>query len=124
MTFIKPIRIEPAFDDPEQVRDMFERHAPYRALAAYAPEGLKDETSEETKRSVVPWFRGDWALAGEPLVEGAELILHNKRFLEAAKSRLRHSRSCILNSSPSTSMDLCRLAQRTWTTHPFTEQRG
>ena len=80
----KPIRIEPAFDNREHIRAMFERHAPYRALAAYAPEGIKDETHEEARRPVNPWFRGDWALAGEPLVEGAELILHNKRFLEAA----------------------------------------
>jgi hypothetical protein len=65
---------------------MFERYAPYRALASYAPEGLKDETHEEAKRPVLPWFRGDWALGGEPLVEGADLILHNKRFLEAART--------------------------------------
>jgi hypothetical protein len=86
MTFVKPIRIEPAFDDREQIRGMFERYAPYRALASYAPEGLKDETHEEAKRPVLPWFRGDWALGGEPLVEGADLILHNKRFLEAART--------------------------------------
>jgi hypothetical protein len=86
MTFIKPIRIEPAFDDREEIRAMFERYAPYQALAAYAPEGVRDETNEETERSVDPWFRGDWALAGDPLVEGAELILHNRRFLEAART--------------------------------------
>jgi hypothetical protein len=64
MTF-KPIRIEPAFDDREQIRAMFERYAPYRALAAYIPEDLfSDETSAETKRSVFPWFRGNWALGG------------------------------------------------------------
>jgi hypothetical protein len=82
----KAIRIEPAFDDREQIRSMFERNAPYRAIAAYAPEGLKDETREEAKRPVLPWFRGDWALDGKPLVEGAEAILHNKSFLEAAKA--------------------------------------
>jgi hypothetical protein len=86
MRFAKPIRIEPAFDDREQIRGMFERYAPYRALASYAPEGLKDETHEEAKRPVLPWFRGDWALGGEPLVEGADPILHNKRFLEAART--------------------------------------
>jgi hypothetical protein len=86
MRFAKPIRIEPAFDDREQIRAMFERYAPYRALASYAPEGLKDETHEEAKRPVLPWFRGDWALGGEPLVEGADPILHNKRFLEAART--------------------------------------
>jgi len=82
----KPIRIEPAFAHREQIRAMFDRYAPYRALASYAPEGIKDETQQEAKRPVLPWFRGDWALAGEPLVEGAELILHNRKFVEAAKA--------------------------------------
>ena len=46
MTFIhKPIRIEPAFDDAKQVRDMFERHAPYRAVAAYGLDVRVDETT-------------------------------------------------------------------------------
>ena len=48
--------------------------------------GIKDETHEEAKRPVDPWFRGDWALGGKPLVDGADLILHNKRFLDAAKA--------------------------------------
>lgn len=82
----KPIHIEPAFDDREQIRAMFERCAPYRALASYAPEGIKDETCEEATRPVLSWFRGDWALGGKPLVEGAELILHNKKFVEAARA--------------------------------------
>ena len=85
MTFVKPIRIETAFEDREQIHDMFERYAPYRALASYAPEEVEDET-KEAMRAVVPWFRGDWALGGRPLVEGAELILHNKKFVEAAKA--------------------------------------
>jgi hypothetical protein len=82
----KPIRIEPAFEDREQILAMFMRNAPYRALAAYAPEGAKDETREENKKLVLPWFRGDWALSGKPLVEGARLILHNRTFLEAARA--------------------------------------
>src|SRR5215469_13744796 len=92
MTFVKPIRIEPAFEDREQIRAMFERYAPYRALASYAPEGVEDETNKEAKRPVLPWFRGDWALGGELLVEGVELILHNKKFLEAAKAAFGTSR--------------------------------
>jgi hypothetical protein len=86
MTYHRPIRIESAFDDCEQIRAMFERHAPYRALAAYAPLGLSDETNARAKQSVPPWFRGDWALDGKALVEGVELILHNKKFLEAART--------------------------------------
>lgn len=85
MTYIRPIRIEPAFEDREHIRAMFERYAPYRALASYAPEGVENE-KRIAKRPVSPWFRGDWALRGKPLVEGAELILNNKRFVEAAKA--------------------------------------
>lgn len=87
----KPIRIEPAFAGREQIRAMFERHAPYRALASYAPEGIRDERHEQARVSVDPWFRGDWALAGEPLVEGAEVILHNKKFVEAARTVFKTS---------------------------------
>lgn len=81
-----PIRIEPAYEDRENIRTMFERCAPYRALESYAPRGIKDETHGEPKQSVLPWFRGDWALDGKPLVDGADLILHNKSFIEAARS--------------------------------------
>jgi hypothetical protein len=88
----KPIRIEPAFDDPRKILAMFERYAPYRALATYAPGGIKDEAHEEAVRPVDPWFRGDWALGGEPLVDGADLILHNKKFIEAAKTAFAASR--------------------------------
>ena len=81
----RPIRIEPAFENPEQIRAMFERYAPYCAVAAYAPEGIVDETSEQAKRPMFPWFRGNWAVGGKPLVDGAEAILHNKSFLDAAR---------------------------------------
>ena len=47
---------------------------------------LKTKRVEEAKHPVLPWFRGDWALDGKPLVEGAEAILHNKSFLEAARA--------------------------------------
>jgi hypothetical protein len=82
----KPTRIELAFADREQIYAMFERYAPYRAVAVYAPEGLADETSEQAKRPVLPWFRGNWAVGGKPLVDGAEAILRNKSFLDAARS--------------------------------------
>jgi hypothetical protein len=88
----KPIRIEPAFDHREQIRSMFKQHAPYRAVTAYAPEGAVDETRQEAKRPVLPWFRGNWAVGGKPLVDGAEAILHNKSFLEAAGAAFGTSR--------------------------------
>jgi hypothetical protein len=66
---------------------MFARHAPYRALAAYIPDDAVDGAKKlDGERSILPWFRGNWAANGETLVEGAELILHNKKFLDAAKT--------------------------------------
>ena len=83
----RPIRIDAAFDDREAVRSLFERNAPYRAIAAYAPDGVvDDEIQQETERPVLPWFRGDWAIAGKPLVPGAQMILHNNKFLDAARA--------------------------------------
>ena len=83
--FVNPIRIEPAFADPKLIRDMFERHAPYPAIAAYGLE-RGDETQGEAERSVLPWFRGNWAGGGKPLVDGAEGVLHNKNFLDVASA--------------------------------------
>jgi len=95
MTLIpKTIRIEPAFENPGQIRSMFERNAPYRALAAYAPGGVKDETREKAKQAELPWFRGNWAVGGKPLVDGAEAILHNKSFVEAARAAFATSFVC------------------------------
>ena len=88
MRFIhKHVRIEPAFEDREEIREMFARHAPYRAIAAYIPDAVvADATKPEADQFVQPWFRGNWAAGGESLVEGAEAVLHNKQFLEAAKT--------------------------------------
>jgi hypothetical protein len=81
-----PIRIDTVFDNPEKIRAMFEENAPYRATAAYAPSGIVDETREQTEPLVLPWFRGNWAVGGKPLVKGAESVLSNKKFIEAAKA--------------------------------------
>src|ERR1700722_7898972 len=73
------IPLEPAFDDPDLVRAMFERHAPYRTMAGYLP-------TTEMEKTSLPWFRGNWAANGEPLVAGAEKVLHNQRFIDAARA--------------------------------------
>jgi hypothetical protein len=82
---ITPLRIEPAFDDREQIRGMFARYAPYRNIAFYGPNGMVDD-ADNNQPPVLPWFRGNWAVAGKPLVEGADRILYNERFLEAARA--------------------------------------
>jgi hypothetical protein len=74
----KLIRIEPAFDDPDLIQALFGRHAPYRTIAEYIPRKLE--------QAALPYFRGNWAVGGQPLVEGAETILHNHRFIAAARA--------------------------------------
>jgi hypothetical protein len=81
----KPIRIEPAFDDREFVRSLFDRHAPYRAVAAHLPAGYDDTLESCPADAVNPWFRETWALGGKLLVDGAEKILGNPHFLAAAQ---------------------------------------
>jgi hypothetical protein len=82
----KPIRIEQAFDDREFVRALFDRHAPYRAVAAYLPDGSDDTVDARPADAVNPGFRETWALGGKVLVDGAEEILGNPRFLAAANA--------------------------------------
>ena len=80
----KLIRIEPAFDDPDGVKALFERHAPYRTIGEYIP--------SDPDLPVHPYFRGNWAVGGEPLVEGAEAVLNNNRFIEAARALFGQTR--------------------------------
>lgn len=83
----RPVRIEPAFDDRETVRSLFYGCSPYPVLGVYVPDGVDDAAGCKTEaNSVMPWFRGNWATGGCVLVSGAERILNNPRFLEAAKA--------------------------------------
>ncbi len=77
-TNAKLIRIQPAFDDPRMVRALFARHAPYRTIGEYIP--------RKPDQPVFPYFRGNWAVGGKPLVDAAEEILHNYRFIDAART--------------------------------------
>jgi hypothetical protein len=86
---MEAIRIERAFDDPQVIRALVENNGPYCALASYLPvsatRGDREATAEHG--GTLPWFRATWAANGRPLVKGAEFILENQRFREAA-SRL------------------------------------
>ncbi len=80
-----PRLLERAFEDPDAIRALVERHAPYWPVLRYAmsPSELAAVGGSEHALRVPPWFRGDWAY-GKPLVEGAELVLDNPAFREAA----------------------------------------
>jgi hypothetical protein len=83
-----PVRLQPAFADPEAVVALIRGSGPYWPLARYA------QSAEERAASgggsgggsfVPPWFRQDVALAGAARVDGAERLLHNPAFIEAAR---------------------------------------
>lgn len=83
-----PVRVEPAYADPQAVREVIEAAGPFWPLARYAAnEAERDAAGAGDNKGgfVPPWFRQDFALEGRPLVAGAETILENPPFLEAAR---------------------------------------
>lgn len=82
----KPIRIEPALENRAFVRSLFDRHAPYRAVAAHLPDGSDESGGPRAADAVLPWFRDTWAVGGKPMIDGAESILHNSHFIRAARA--------------------------------------
>ena len=81
------IRLQPAYADPAAVVAAIRGAAPYWPLARYAAndaERVATGADADTRSFVPPWFRMDFALGGEVLVEGAEVILDNPAFAAAA----------------------------------------
>lgn len=86
-----PIVLDAVVDDGRAVRDMAKANGPYwqpgRMLTTSgAPRdavGDDEPDLEVDARLVGPVFRGDWAF-GEPLVDGAEPLLHHGGFIAAA----------------------------------------
>lgn len=91
-TIVKPVRVQPAFDDRESVRALFYRNTRYPAAAAYLPDGSDETDAGLPADAAMPWFRASWALGGKPRVEGAAAILHNRRFIDAAKTMFKCAR--------------------------------
>lgn len=81
---LAPIRIDGVFDDPGAIRRLVQRNGPYRSLANYLPDSAIRGGRTAATESVLPHFRATWAAGGRPLVDGAEVILHNPRLLDAA----------------------------------------
>ena len=54
-------------------------------MASYLPvSATLGEHAIAAGGGTLPWFRGTWAANGQPLVDGARVILENPRFREAA----------------------------------------
>src|ERR1700704_4772823 len=89
---VKPVRVQPAFDDRESVRALFYRNARYQAAAAHLPDGMDETAAGLPADTALPWFRATWALGGEPRAEGVAPILHNRRFIDAAQTMFKSAR--------------------------------
>jgi hypothetical protein len=82
------VRAQPAFDDPDAVLDVVRGGGPYWPLARYAlNESERAAVGGESGGGgfVPPWFRQDFATEGILHVEGAEIILGNQHFVDAAR---------------------------------------
>ncbi|MGI9602123.1 MAG: hypothetical protein ACR2QE_09575 [Acidimicrobiales bacterium] len=82
-----PIRLEPAYPDPAAVTALIGRHAPYWPIQRYFGGGAEQRAAGSgaaDNEFIVPWFRGDWVLDGDVQAAGAELVMHNPVFLDAA----------------------------------------
>ncbi|OUR77090.1 hypothetical protein A9Q83_12805 [Alphaproteobacteria bacterium 46_93_T64] len=71
-----PMRMQPAFDNPEGIRALLEKGSSYKTLAAV------HKNVGETSGG---WFRNFWALGEKVVFEGAEPYFYNQRFIDAAK---------------------------------------
>lgn len=81
------VRLQPAYDDTGAVLDVIRRASPFWAIARYGASEAEIKAMSNDGRStmfVPPWFRRDFALHGEALVPGAEVILDNPHFVAAA----------------------------------------
>ncbi len=71
-----PVRLDPAFSDPEAVVDLIEKGSPYKTLSA---------VHKNTGETSGGWFRNFWALGGKVVFAGAEPFFHNPEFIAAAQ---------------------------------------
>jgi hypothetical protein len=86
LTIPSVVRLQPAYDDPQAVRELIDGAGPFWPLARYAASTAELQALGSTKPSnfVPPWFRQDFALLGKEIVVGADEILHNRHFVSAA----------------------------------------
>ena len=81
-----PIELVGVFDDPAVVRRLVETTGPYPSIASYLPASATQPVPGAGS-GPLPWFRSNWAANGRLDVAGAEVVLHNPKFVDAA-SRL------------------------------------
>jgi hypothetical protein len=81
---LTPVMVDGVFEDPGVIRRLVQRNGPYRTMASYLPAAAVRGRQAMADAGVPAHFRATWAAGGRPLVDGAEVILHNPRLLRAA----------------------------------------
>ena len=81
---LAPELLDPVFEDPEFLRALVEREAPYAPVQRYFQNEAQSQASGAPGGIIAPNFRGDWAY-DEPRVEGAATLLHHPGFIDAAR---------------------------------------
>ena len=81
----EPVIIDCAFEEPDRIRELVRRGGPYWPTLRYVANQseLSAFGSGDRQLAIIPWFRSDWAY-GKALVEGADEVLNNKAFVDAA----------------------------------------
>ena len=89
---LPPVRVDRVVEDPATIRAMARTHGPYfmparyliNAGAANDAKGGSDNT-EVPAHLIGPVWRGDWAIEGRPLVDGAQELLTLEPFVSGAR---------------------------------------
>lgn len=88
---LPPVRVDHVVEDPSMIRAMARSHGPYFMPARYlinagAANDAKggSEPVEVPAHLIGPVWRGDWAIEGRPLVDGAEKLLALEPFVTGA----------------------------------------
>lgn len=116
----RPVRIDPAFDDPDAVMDLIKAKSPYSLI--YSAEGYARAGGAE------PWFRGHWVKGDEWRVPEAKPFFYNPHFIEGAKKSFNakvitpHSMLLNINAPMQTGrphFDTCRFRGATEANYPL-----
>lgn len=79
------VRLAPAWRDPDRVVEIVRSAGPFWPLANYAANEAEMAALGARRNVVVPpWFRQDFAREGRALVSGADELLGNPAFVDAA----------------------------------------
>ena len=72
-----PVRLSPAFENPDLIKDLINAGAPYQTITAVH----RDPPDQNTPG----WFRNFWALGGNVIFPGADAAFNNPNFINAAR---------------------------------------